>query len=711
MNIQQRKRSVLALSILLSLSGCGNDSGSGSSASTTQTDKPDTPIIIPDDGLAHSGQCTTSELIAEPNNLTSRIANADYDCMSSWFNASQTEEDAIFSEQNVSLVNDTLNSIVARYQGDEKDAQQLYYLAEFIKAAYKNRHDTYARLLAPFSSNLSHAIATTSATFLRNAHALDTGDEQMKALGSMLIIVDSVRQLHVAAEDVFALLNRFDATLADNYYYRKAINNIFIAMAGHSQSRDFYQLLADNQSYIDTLSNFITTNRWAIGTDNEFLLGNAARELARLIQTQDSALKTKMTQTLSSLLQQFPLGGDSDRIWVGIAEMVNAYAPELTEQLGLQDAKARLRQRVITFTHHCQGPAQILAQSMTLEQAEQVCRTLNDKEADFHAVAKTNKLPVPDDNSSKVDVIVFKTKDDYSTYSSFLFGNSTNNGGQFLERDPAQVGNIPRFVAYQNGWDDDFSILNLEHEYVHYLDGRFNQYGDFHTTMREGHIVWWLEGFAEYMYYKEGYQAALVLGKEKTHTLSEVFSTSYNDGVNRIYRWGYLGVRFLFEKHPEAVEQLLSYSRQGEYKQWVAYLKQIGPIYDEEFSSWLDEVSKDIDDTVTPPSKVEKPQELIINTPFAIAGVQYSEKLFYVDVAANTRELTFTIQGSGDADLYACFDKVCHYYDHQWSNYAHGSDETIQIDKESDGYVKAGRYYLSISGREAFDIHVSAIIR
>ncbi|KGK68052.1 collagenase, partial [Vibrio vulnificus] len=145
------------------------------------------------------------------------------------------------------------------------------------------------------------------------------------------------------------------------------------------------------------------------------------------------------------------------------------------------------------------------------------CRKLNDKEVDFHTVAKTNQQPVPDDNSDKVDVIVFKTKDDYSTYSSFLFGNTTNNGGQFLERDPSQANNVPRFVAYQNGWDDDFSILNLEHEYVHYLDGRFNQYGDFHTTMREGHIVWWLEGFAEYMYYKEGYHAALVLGKEKTH--------------------------------------------------------------------------------------------------------------------------------------------------------------------------------------------------
>ncbi|MBN8031507.1 M9 family metallopeptidase [Vibrio vulnificus] len=708
MTLQQNKRTILALAIILGLSGCGGDSGGSSSSPTVQPDKPDTPTTNPDDRFTKSGQCAATQLIADTSSFASQIANADYDCMSSWFSASQIEADALFSEKNLILVNEALLETVNQYQGEEKTAKHIYYLAEFIKAAYKNRHDTYARKLAPFSTELSQNIATTSATFLRNTHALEMGDEQMKALGSMLIIVDSVRQLHVAANDVFALLNQFEQRLTENYYYRKAINNIFVAMAGHSQSDGFYQLLANDHRYIDTLSTFVSQNQWALGTDSEFLIGNAARELARLIKTDDDKLKEKMTQTLAALLQQFPLGGQSDRVWVGIAEMVNAYAPERAAELGLQDAKERLRQRIMTFSHDCQGPAQILAQTMTLAQAEQVCRTLNDKEVDFHTVAKTNQQPVPDDNSDKVDVIVFKTKDDYSTYSSFLFGNTTNNGGQFLERDPSQANNVPRFVAYQNGWDDDFSILNLEHEYVHYLDGRFNQYGDFHTTMREGHIVWWLEGFAEYMYYKEGYHAALVLGKEKTHTLPEVFATSYNDGVNRIYRWGYLGVRFLFEKHPEAVEQLLQHSRLGEYKQWVDYLDQIGPIYANEFSLWLDDVTKDIDDTVTPPSKEEKPQELAINTPFSVSGAQFAEKLFFVDVAANTRELTLTIQGSGDADLYACFDKECHYHDYQWTNFTQGSNESIQIEKESDGYVKAGRYYLSISGREAFDVRVTA---
>lgn len=392
--------------------------------------------------------------------------------------------------------------------------------------------------------------------------------------------------------------------------------------------------------------------------------------------------------------------------------MVDAYASDYLEQLGLSNSKSVLKQRIMTFSYDCRGPARILAQEMTEAQAITSCETLNLKEDDFHQTVNTGYQPVADDHSDSVDVIVFKTKSDYSTYSSFLFDNTTNNGGQFLERDPSKQGNVPRFVAYQNGWDDDFSILNLEHEYVHYLDGRFNQYGDFHDTMREGNIVWWLEGFAEYMYYKEGYNAALVLGKEKTHTLADVFSTNYSDGLNRVYRWGYLAVRFMIEKHPEDVTELLGYSRTGQYKEWVKLLERLGPAYNTEFHSWLDEVTKDIDDSdISQPKPKEKPKKIELNTSIQASGKKFSETLFFVDVSESYNQLEVSISGTGDADLYACYDKVCHYFEYEWSNYTHGSNETISIPKNEDGSIKMGQYYFSISGREEFDVELSVVAK
>ncbi|MFL1020224.1 collagenase [Vibrio parahaemolyticus] len=682
--------------------------------STKDDDTTDDDTVVDDDTelFPHKGKCTVEDFTVDRVNIESRVANSDYECMRTWFSPSLEQADVVFSTMSVSRITGGLKKAIEAYKGTKEQAQQIYYLGEFIKAAYKNRHDTFAKKLQPFSSELSADIANTIQQFLRSPYALTEGREQQEALASMLIVVDSIRQLAIAAPDVFAILDSFSADKSDSYYYRKAINNIFVAMAGHSQTKAFYDVIESDSSYIHRLSGFITNNEWAIGTDSEQLLGNAARELARLVKTEDAETKKVVVDTLDSLLKRYPLGGKSDRIWVGIAEMVDAYAPDYLEQLGLSNSKSVLKQRIMTFSYDCRGPARILAQEMTEAQAITSCETLNLKEDDFHQTVNTGYQPVADDHSDSVDVIVFKTKSDYSTYSSFLFDNTTNNGGQFLERDPSKQGNVPRFVAYQNGWDDDFSILNLEHEYVHYLDGRFNQYGDFHDTMREGSIVWWLEGFAEYMYYKEGYNAALVLGKEKTHTLADVFSTNYSDGLNRVYRWGYLAVRFMIEKHPEDVTELLGYSRTGQYKEWVKLLERLGPAYNTEFHSWLDEVTKDIDDSdISQPKPKEKPKKIELNTSIQASGKKFSETLFFVDVSESYNQLEVSISGTGDADLYACYDKVCHYFEYEWSNYTHGSNETISIPKNEDGSIKMGQYYFSISGREEFDVELSVVAK
>ncbi len=682
--------------------------------STKDDDTTDDDTVVDDDTelFPHKGKCTVEDFTVDRVNIESRVANSDYECMRTWFSPSLEQADVVFSTMSVSRITGGLKKAIEAYKGTKEQAQQIYYLGEFIKAAYKNRHDTFAKKLQPFSSELSADIANTIQQFLRSPYALTEGREQQEALASMLIVVDSIRQLAIAAPDVFAILDSFSADKSDSYYYRKAINNIFVAMAGHSQTKAFYDVIESDSSYIHRLSGFITNNEWAIGTDSEQLLGNAARELARLVKTEDAETKKVVVDTLDSLLKRYPLGGKSDRIWVGIAEMVDAYASDYLEQLGLSNSKSVLKQRIMTFSYDCRGPARILAQEMTEAQAITSCETLNLKEDDFHQTVNTGYQPVADDHSDSVDVIVFKTKSDYSTYSSFLFDNTTNNGGQFLERDPSKQGNVPRFVAYQNGWDDDFSILNLEHEYVHHLDGRFNQYGDFHDTMREGNIVWWLEGFAEYMYYKEGYNAALVLGKEKTHTLADVFSTNYSDGLNRVYRWGYLAVRFMIEKHPEDVTELLGYSRTGQYKEWVKLLERLGPAYNTEFHSWLDEVTKDIDDSdISQPKPKEKPKKIELNTSIQVSGKKFSETLFFVDVSESYNQLEVSISGTGDADLYACYDKVCHYFEYEWSNYTHGSNETISIPKNEDGSIKMGQYYFSISGREEFDVELSVVAK
>ncbi|PPJ44561.1 peptidase, partial [Rhizobium sp. KAs_5_22] len=84
-------------------------------------------------------------------------------------------------------------------------------------------------------------------------------------------------------------------------------------------------------------------------------------------------------------------------------------------------------------------------------------------------------------------------------YAGAIFGIDTNNGGMYLEGDPSAPGNQARFIAYEAEWlRPTFEIWNLTHEYVHYLDGRFDMWGDFQAAMQQK-TVWWVEGFAEYL--------------------------------------------------------------------------------------------------------------------------------------------------------------------------------------------------------------------
>lgn len=134
---------------------------------------------------------------------------------------------------------------------------------------------------------------------------------------------------------------------------------------------------------------------------------------------------------------------------------------------------------------------------------------------------------VADDYNEKLNVIIFSDRYDYQRYSSFLFGNRTDNGGIYLEGNPDSLDNKAMLIVYND--NENGVILNLEHEYTHYLDGRYNLKGSFIENLSHGYIVWWLEGFAEYLHYGNNYFQAIELTSIENLPLSHIFSTSYND--------------------------------------------------------------------------------------------------------------------------------------------------------------------------------------
>lgn len=253
---------------------------------------------------------------------------------------------------------------------------------------------------------------------------------------------------------------------------------------------------------------------------------------------------------------------------------------------------------VLANYHRCNAAWAIRHQALTEEQVQQACEMMALNEAKFHALFPTNGKPVEHDYNTFMTANIYSSADDYRAHAGDDFGISTDNGGMYLEGYPQWTENAANFIAYQR----DDGIWNLNHEMVHYLDGRFNIYGDFCTGLHDNHegpefcpkpspllphLTWWTEGVAEYVAQGDSNAAAVALSKKEQVALSDIFNNTTNSGVDRIYRWGYLAVRYMLEKQPEKVQAMLVFTRIGDFPRYQALVTQWGNSMDEDFSRWL----------------------------------------------------------------------------------------------------------------------------
>ncbi|MFF3991917.1 collagenase [Streptomyces cyaneofuscatus] len=240
--------------------------------------------------------------------------------------------------------------------------------------------------------------------------------------------------------------------------------------------------------------------------------------------------------------------------------------------------------------HSCSSTLRVRAQQMTSGQLSSVCTSLAGQAAYFHNVVKSNSQPVRGDNNTSLEVVVFNSSSEYRRLAGSLYGVSTNNGGVYLEGNPSAPGNQARFIAYRDETASTFTVKNLNHEYTHYLDGRFNMYGDWNANISTP-TLWWIEGLAEYVSY--GYLRrhntwAAGEASRQTYNLSTLFDTTQQHDQDRVYAWGYLAVYYLMENRPADVAKILGYYRAGSWQAARTYIKQsIGTRYDADFRRWL----------------------------------------------------------------------------------------------------------------------------
>ncbi|MBR7799002.1 M9 family metallopeptidase [Undibacterium fentianense] len=530
------------------------------------------------------------------------------------------------------------------------------------------------------------------------------------------------------ASEVFKLITN----LNDEAYYLPSVKNVFVrytntasnpnaangllqtsaagALTGaltvmfYAHDRANATSIIQDASYPTVLNNFVVNNKAALlNTSTAYQLSDAENEAFRFMKYA-ALLNTVKPMVKNQLATSTMTGPDSD-LWLNAASAVDYYDSANCAEYGTCGYQTKLADAVLKTSYTCSPTIKIRAQDMTPQQLQDSCNILGAEETYFHKMLLTNNTPLPNDNNKSLELVVFDDYTNYSKYAGAIYGIGTDNGGMYLEGNPADVNNQARFIAHEASWlRPTFSVWNLEHEYVHYLDGRFDMAGDFAAGTAKP-TVWWIEGVAEYLSHKNNYQEAIDAAKTGTYKLSTILGNTYSmsDYVTRAYRWGYMAVRFMNERHRSDIDAMIAKFRSGDYAGYQTYLNNIGTRYDTEFANWVQ--------TVTVAGEPPLPTVPVVTLPTCASSSQLgkncaiknltsnSQAYLYIMLPTGAKNLKlYTNGGTGDVDLYVKKGSYPTTSSYDAASVKAGNDENVLLPTPSSGVW----YYIVLRAKQAF---------
>ncbi len=523
----------------------------------------------------------------------------DSDCANELFSVTPPQTAKIYTAENLAAITQRYVKEAAAYRSTNNT---LLNLTLFLRAAY------YLSYVGPIVK-ISPAIMTTVRPALMQLVAgttlLTPNPAASTTAGETLTLITNMHDEAYYLDVMQRLVARFTNT-PENPRAALALTDTNVGYGFTGILKIFYYahyrddalvLIKNNPSYAKTLYNFTKANKSSLITDTHtsYQLDQAATEAFRFAMhpTLLDAIRPLFQDALSSTT----MTGPDKHIWLAAAQAVKYYDNTNCNLYGSCNFEIPLAAAVLSQTYNCPNLSiRLRTQELTLKQANQACQIMGKETAYFHQKMHTTRIPVKDDYNRALEVVIFSNSSEYELYSTIFFGNDTNNGGIYLEGDPSSPTNQARFIAFEADWlRPQFEIWNLKHEYIHYLDGRFDMYGDFNTATQVP-VVWYLEGLAEYLSRQNDNQEAIDAAKTGQYRLSEIFNNIYSmpDYVNRAYRWGYMAVRFVFERHPEILTSILPKFRGGDYPGYQAYMTQLPAQLDAEFAAWVPTVQANV---------------------------------------------------------------------------------------------------------------------
>lgn len=631
----------------------------------------------------------------------------DFECTYPLFRLDSSQAATIYSNANYTAVANRFMQEAANYNASNMALVNLtlylragYYLSDSMSAA-----QAPANIKTSLRPSIS-ALVNGNTLFQSNPVASSSAIEIMKLITNVrdeAYYLPSIKNMFVRFTNTASNPNAVNPIL--NYTGGDGFVGAMIVMYYVHYRSDAAGMIQD-LSFPSALNNFVVGNKTALLNANaSYHLKNAENEAFRFMQY--SSLKAGIKPMVQYQLANSSMTGADSDLWLGAATAVKYYDSANCGEYGTCNFETALANAVLVNNYTCSPTIKIRAQAMSTAELQNSCDLLAAEETYFHTMLPNNRTPVANDNNQSLELVVFDDYTNYSKYAGVIFDIDTNNGGMYLEGNPAALNNQARFIAHEASWlRPTFSVWNLEHEYIHYLDGRFNMYGDFGTAISKP-TVWWIEGAAEYLSQKNNNQRAIDVVKAGTYPLSTIFGNTYymSDYANRAYPWGYMAVRFMNERHRADIDAVLSKLRVGDYAGYQTYMSNIGTRYDSEFASWAQAATT----AGTPPLPID-PVSALPNctTPYpyylgnncSLKNVSSATQSYvYVMVPTGAKNLKiFTGGGSGDVDIYVKKDNYPSTTVYDAASLKAGNNESITIAAPTANTW----YYITLKAKQAY---------
>ncbi|WP_439680742.1 collagenase [Embleya sp. MST-111070] len=644
-----------------------------------------------------------------PELIRQLTALPDVTCTYPLFNLTGTTAGTAFREAKMVTVADALRDASAAYPGT--NTTSIGQLVLFLRAGYYVQ-DNNTNAVGAYGPALDTAARAALDAFFASPHSKDVTDANGATLNEVVTLIDSTGTAGRYAGVVKWLLASYDATWPDGMTL--AVAHVeWVAENGFkakNDARGWRAALKADPTITNTWADFIIRNNAQLNRLD--VVSNVGRFLGYALDIPE--LKDRVRPLLKDLINRYPNIGPTGPITMNLAWYTRAFDRNNCAAYAICDLGARVLPVVLPTQHVCSPNLKIRAQDMSPAQLTGTCSSLINQDAYFHRVIG-DKGAIPGDVNTNLEVVVFDDYTQYSLYAWAIYDIDVDNGGTYEEGNPNLAGNQARFIAHEADWlRPSFQIWNLNHEYTHYLDGRYNMYGDFEAGMTTP-TIWWVEGIAEnisYGYRNQRNADAIAAAGQKTYTLSQLFDTVYdqddNPDVNsaRVYRWGWLAVRYMLQAHPADVETVLAKYRTGDWAGARTFLKQtIGTGYDADFANWLTTTCASADCGPLPEAAAialctnADPRQFDKNCRRDnLTATTGNAAYHFLYLPAGVKELTITTTGgTGNADLYYGGGTWATTTDYRAKSTNAGNAETLTIADPPSGWV-----YFTLAAAQSF---------